>query len=359
LWLNKFSSVFSVVNTPSSNPPLRADARRYALVDAVKGAASQLIVWHHLAFYGPMSDYAGTLWPGLFSWFSQNARLAVQAFLVVGGFLAARSIEGAAGGDSIARRIWRRYVKLASPYVPALLIAVAAAALARHLMTNDSIPAAPTAAQFLAHVALLQGVLGFDSLSAGVWYVAIDFQLYCLLLLVLRLARRVSPGAPELGHALVLALAAASMFSFNRDPAWDDWALYFFGAYGLGAMAWRGTRRGRIGAWAAGAAALAVGALIVDYRSRLLVALLTAAGLGLARFGGLLETWPRSRLLAWLGRISYSVFLIHYPVCLVTNAIFARYVPHTAPLQFGGMLLSWIMSLAAGALLCRFAERRD
>ena len=67
-----------------------AVASRLAFVDALKAVASQFIVLHHLAFYGPMSDVANDLAPALFSWLSQNARLAVQVFLVIGGFLAAQ-----------------------------------------------------------------------------------------------------------------------------------------------------------------------------------------------------------------------------------------------------------------------------
>ena len=167
---------------------------RLAFIDATKAIASQLIVLHHLAFYGPMSNYAHPLAPELFSWLSQYARVAVQAFLVIGGFLAVQSL--APGGHFIPKPVpallSKRYLKLAPPYICALLFAIAAAPIAGHLTTHESIPEFPTLAQFIAHVFLLQSVLGFDGLSAGVWYIAIDFQLYALLLLAL-----CSPTAPR------------------------------------------------------------------------------------------------------------------------------------------------------------------
>ncbi|MDR0576320.1 MAG: acyltransferase [Candidatus Accumulibacter sp.] len=335
-------------------------ASRLPLIDAVKAVASQLIVLHHLAFYGPMSDHARVLCPELIDWLSQHARIAVQAFLVVGGYLAARALarDENAAARPVGKRLWRRYLKLALPYAAVLLLAVAAAAVSRRLIAHDSIPGAPTLLQFAAHVALLQNLLGFDSLSAGVWYIAIDFQLYAVLLLILRSARHFRPERPEFGRGCVVALIAASLYVFNRNPAWDDWAIYFFGAYGLGAVARWGTRPGRIDGWAAATAAVAAAALIVDYRPRILVALLTAAGLGLAHYGGVIAAWPESRLLAWLGRISYSVFLVHFPVCLVVNAVFERFAPHAPAIQLGGMFLAWIASLACGALLHRAVERR-
>ena len=39
------------------------------------------------------------------------------------------------------------------------------------------------------------------------------------------------------GAGAVVAGVAASLWGFNRDAQWDVWAVYFFGAYGLGMMA--------------------------------------------------------------------------------------------------------------------------
>ena len=56
------------------------------------GATVMVIVLHHLAFYGPMSDHAAPLMPGLIHWLADPARMVVQVFLVVGGYLAALSL---------------------------------------------------------------------------------------------------------------------------------------------------------------------------------------------------------------------------------------------------------------------------
>lgn len=340
---------------------VRSAPQRLHFIDALKAVASQLIVLHHLAFYGPMSDYAQTLSPGLFSWFSQYARIAVQAFLVMGGFLAALALarDGRLTDKPLGRLIWQRYLKLAMPYGVALVLAIAGAAFARALITHESIPAAPSVAQVVAHLFLLHGVLGFDGLSAGVWYVAIDFQLYTSLLIVLWLARRFSPAATaNTGLVCVIALITVSLYYFNLNPAWDNWAIYFFGAYGLGAIAYWGTRRNHVTWWAIATAILAGGALVVDYRSRILVALIVALMLGLSRSLDLIATWPQTRLLGWLGQISYAVFLVHFPVCLAVNALFECFFPHTPGIQLAGILIAWSGSIGCGAVLYRHVESR-
>ncbi|NBO77933.1 MAG: acyltransferase, partial [Betaproteobacteria bacterium] len=63
---------------------VRPPSQAAAVVDLLKALACSLIVLHHLAFYGPMSDHADDLFPGIFDWLSQHGRLAVQVFLVLG-----------------------------------------------------------------------------------------------------------------------------------------------------------------------------------------------------------------------------------------------------------------------------------
>lgn len=337
--------------------------QRLAFIEALKAIACQLIVLHHLAFYGPMSDRASQLAPDLVAWLSNHGRLAVQAFLVIAGFLAARAV--APQGRLLARApsvlVGKRYLRLVVPYVVVLTLAIASAAIARGWMQHDSIPAPPTSAQVLAHALLLHDLLGFEALSAGLWYVAIDFQLFALFLAVLWLARWVegqtrAPG--WLGPALVGGLALASLFFFNRDPGWDRWALYFFGAYAMGAAAFWISSRPNAARWLAFLVLSVVAALTLEFRSRIAAALSVAVLLVLASRTGVLTQWPRHRGVALLGRISYAVFLVHFPVCLLVNAAFVRFLPANAGFHAFGMLAAWVASVGVGALFYRLVESR-
>jgi peptidoglycan/LPS O-acetylase OafA/YrhL len=57
-----------------------------------------------------------------------------------------------------------------------------------------------------------------------------------------------------------------------------------------------------------------------------------------------------------MATISFSVFLVHFPVCLVVNAAFTRFVSDQPHEQALGMLLAWAASLAAGAAFYRWVE---
>ncbi len=329
------------------------------MIDLLKAISAQLIVLHHLSFYGPMSDIAYELAPRLIDWLFGQARLAVQVFLVVGGFLAARSLAYRAGPIKRPQLLMlRRYCRLALPLWAAIALAVACAACARSLYPQASDPAAPEMLQVLAHLALLQDILGFDALSAGIWFVAIDFQLYALMVGLLWFSGIMGTGAHRrLSVVLVSGLALASLFYFNRNPAWDGWAVYFFGAYAMGALAFWANEGRHPAAWLALMAAGAMAALMLDFRSRIVVALFTAVLLGLT-FRSMQQLPSRlARPLAFLGDISYSMFLVHYPVCLVVNAVFGRTFPADPLANALGMLLAWCLSLLAGALFHRYVEK--
>jgi len=330
------------------------NANRMPLIDAFKAIASQLIVLHHLAAYGPLAGAAQEVAPGTIGWFYDYARIAVQVFLVVAGFLAARAMspQGGALAGSPWPLIAKRYVRLAIPYFVAIALAVAGAALARVWMNDEAIPAPPTLAQLAAHALLLQSVLGFDSLSAGLWYIAIDFQLFALMTLLLW-AGRLGGGAP----VLVLAMAAVALFWFNRNENLDNWAIYFFGSYGLGAAAWWAGDRRRLSAWAAVVTCLAIAALVIDFRLRIAVALAVAVALAFSQRSGLLESWPEWPVLAFLGRISYSLFLVHFPICLLANALFVRLGLSAPGVALAFMALAWGASIAVATLFYRWVEK--
>ncbi len=343
-----------------------AQDKQYVLINLLKAVAAQLIVLHHLAFYGPMADHARVLAPALFDWLADDARIAVQVFLVIGGFLAAKSLspKGHPGIDNPLRTIYRRYLKLAPPFLVAMLLAIGASALASMWMTHPSISAPPSFAQFSAHALLLHDVLGYEALSAGAWYVAIDFQLYALMTLLLWAGGRFAAGRLQgwVMPVVVVVAVSGSLFFFNRESSWDISALYFFGSYGLGVLAWWASDTKR----PSQAVTILLGmmliptlvALAVDFRVRIALALIVACFLFV--FGRSTLSGGRSRVVSFLqsaANTSYSVFLVHFPICLVMNAVFIYFIDLQPGMQAIGVGAAWATSMLAGAFFHRWVER--
>lgn len=347
---------------PMTTPSLRS---RILLVDLLKAVAAQFIVLHHLAWYGPLSDHAATLFPlfaSIDSWLADYGRYAVAVFFVTGGFLAAQTLSprGLNPATAPGCLIRDRYLRLVLPFAVALLLAIAASTLARQWMTHDSIGSPPGFLQLLAHLALLHGVLGIESLTAGAWYVAIDFQLYVLLVLLLWLGQRIyrrsvaNEASAEFSRAIpVLLLALAALFYFNRDARWDATGLYFFGAYALGigsGWAIRSSRRNQL-LWLIAIAGGA--ALLIDFRPRIAIAVATALTLGCTR---LHMTRFEMKYLHYFGGTSYALFLVHFPVCLLVNAGFEHFTSATPAISAWGLLVAWLVSNLVADLFHRYVE---
>lgn len=355
------------IHVSTDIPSFSSRSQELPLVDLGKALASQLIVWHHLALYGPMCEVAESLAPALRDWLVEQGRLAVQVFLVMAGFLAARSMlphpaaEPRATG--VAAAIGRRFLRLAEPAWVALLAAMFAAWVARALIDHPTIPEAPTLLQVLAHLLMIQDVAGLEALSAGVWYVAIDLQLFALVALLCGLRRGIArPARSALTALLLLAGVTLSLLLFNREPDLDVWAIYFVGAYGLGMLAhWAASARrpvSRIG-WLLAILTLTGLALWLDWRVRILLAGTSALVLALLVPLDLrLPAWL-ARPVAALSHISYTVFLLHYPVLLLTGALIGRLWPDAPQVHALGLVLAWALSLLAGWALQSALDGRE
>lgn len=337
---------------------------RFSVIDGLKVLASQTIVLHHLASYGPLADAAHACFPALFEWLFGYGRIAVQVFLVAGGFLAARSLAPAgvlidAGAFEL---LTRRYIRLALPLVAAVLLAVFCAGVARGMMVDDAIPAAPGAFQVLAHVFLLHDLVGVPALSAGVWYVAIDFQLYALTIALLWLARRMvrdAVQAERAGMAVLGAVAVLSLFSLNRDSDWDVAAPYHFAAYSIGMFSFWLTARRRLPVfWISVALLTVLVSLALAFRLRLAVALAVAIVVATYVRTGMLADWFSAERIGRLARSSYALFLVHFPVCLIVNAVFALAGQSSPAAVLAALGLAWGLSMGLAGVFHREVELR-
>lgn len=348
---------------------LHASTAPIPIIHLLRALGSHLIVWHHLAFYGPVSDIAYTTSPVFFDWLVDYGRMAVQIFFVMGGFVTARKLSRPQRWTPrvLGSEIVARYRRIGIPYLAALVVAVVANEVARRSMEHESISATPSVKQLVAHAVFLQDVLDYEPLTAGIWYLAIDFQLGILALLVLAVVQWARGGGsdPEAGFRaaqwVFWPLAGVSLLWLNRFEQFDHYAFYFFGSYFTGmVVAW--TLAGRLPRWSLVAyVALIAAALAVDWRPRLFVSAATA----LMIFGAEMTRERRTTWTSWIGGLaqfwgdrSYSLFLIHFPVCLVLTAWVADYVvdrPHAA---LGVMILEYAVSLIAAVAFYRLIEAR-
>jgi peptidoglycan/LPS O-acetylase OafA/YrhL len=349
---------------------------RMLWLDAIRAIACQVIVLHHLSIYGPVAHATRELAPSLIGWLDDYGRIAVQVFLVIGGFLFMRARTGRSAPDlrELGAAVVRRWQRLFLPFYGALALVLLAAIPARAWLAGDWVPQSPDAATLLAHFTGLYDYLGVEALSAGAWYVTIDLQLHAL---TLALAWMAGHGSPRPGQqarmflGLILAAAALSLLWINRHPEWDVQPLYFFGSFALGIAAGglapgAPTDARRFGWLMLGLTAIA---LLIEWRLRIAVALVCAMAVsaGLRGGGAQFDNWIVDaaaggrlilrRLIAFLADISYSLFLVHFAVCVLVNAVFVRFTDQTPALAALFFLMAWLLSVPVAAGLSRLLER--
>jgi peptidoglycan/LPS O-acetylase OafA/YrhL len=342
-----------------------APSGRLGLIDALRGLAAATVVLHHLCSYGPLPDRAAALVPQFIEWTWNYGRMAVQVFLVISGFVTALALGRTPIGPSgFLRFAARRYVRLGFPYGAALLYLLALWALIPPRLAAFPLFDAFSVRGLLAHAAFLQDILRFPSLSAGIWYLAIDFQFglffYAILLghrgLVRAFRVRSGRGDAALLVAVALPWPLASVFAWNLVPENDIWVVYYLGSLFLGAFgAWALAGRVPRAVFWLYVGAIGVG-LALHWRTRLALALAT----GLVLYGSGRANWRGGGTpapLRALGRISYSLYLVHYPTTWAVQSLGSRLWDGSPAAALLGMGAALVASLLAAAVLYRLVER--
>lgn len=151
-------------------------------VDLLKAAACQLIVLHHLCFYGPMADHARPLAPALDRLAGRPGPHGSSGLPCRGGLSGCKP-QPPAGTGAPGRATVQPLPASGGAACSRPAVCRTGQCTGRPMDDAcDSLSAPPTLGQGLAHLLLVQDVLGVDALSAGVWYVAIDLQLYALVM---------------------------------------------------------------------------------------------------------------------------------------------------------------------------------
>ena len=348
----------------------------FLLVDFLKTFAALTIILHHFSSYGQIAEDARQLLPGLMTFLFEYGRYAVQIFLVMGGYLAAQSLTRAGSlknSRDVLKTIINRYLRLFAPYVVALLVTIACAWVARFWVQDEFVGESETMSQLLAHLFFLQGILGLDAISAGVWYVAIDWQLYAILALMLGMF----PGYRSLVWVMTV-VCVASLLYFNRHGEYENYFIYFIGAYGLGVLAQlcKNYPDPLVNRFARIVIAL-IGMVLMlaslqEFWLRNILAYVVAIALifwgdvaykdpGLDHKRGYRHYRAHKLVNAilWGSRRSYCAFLLHFSLILLANSLYIGWgmsLRHDGMMALALMMMALVASWMAANYLYRWVE---
>jgi peptidoglycan/LPS O-acetylase OafA/YrhL len=331
----------------AASPPRKSE--RLAFIDALRGLAALAVAAYHLERYGPLAEPASRLIAGPIEEVIRRGWMGVQIFYVISGFVIAYSLRDAwMTPGYLGNYALRRSLRLDPPYWTTIAVSLAIFFLVPVFQWPPPMDSAPSWPQFGWHFLYLQNVMGYDNLSVGLWTLCIEVQFYLLYASVFGLAQRTCGAARWQagggGTALALwfaPIAVVSLLTYNHDEAFTGpWfaglapfqseacMLHYFWMFFLGMLVhW--TLAGRLPAWLL-VVYLALMALrfgwpevhessrtgLVHYSWSIEVAVTALAGSAIYLVGraGRFATAGNWRPLQFLGLISYSLYLIHYPV---------------------------------------------
>ena len=313
-----------------------------------------------------MADTLKIRWGAMVDILFQDARMVVQIFLVSAGYLVARSLSTKEITAPLSM-ILRRYVRLLPASVAALALTLLATEVMRHTIDSAALqsgyeswlPSEPSWLKLVSHLLFLQDILQIDALTVGVWYIAIDLQLFITTVLIMWALNRVGGKNFSFAHyALFGGLCVSSFWFFNLTPDLDNYAVYFFGAYGLGLLAfWASKQRLALVVFVF-TIAMALGSFVFEPRARVLIAVVTSLCLYFStRLGAAKGFVSKAKYIHLLSDSSYALFLNHFAVIIMLSGVWLHFKLQSEVSAWIFITVGWIFSFIYSLLLHQYVEK--
>ncbi len=297
---------------------------RFAFVDALRGVAAMSVVVFHI-YKQNLLRHAERPFPEPFHSLFVNGYLGVYIFFVLSGFVIAHSVRGyRITPGFVGRFALRRSLRLDPPYWAAIAAAIVIAVTANQAVGDTQHIPVPSATDVIAHVFYLQGFLHVPNILGVFWTLCLEIQFYLIYVVLLGVTQRLADRRIFVfGPLFVLSIVLGSGAVFwGRALCLWAWPFFFAGVI----TSWHLDGKVSTGTW--GLVLLATCACGFDDVARVTVAIATASALLVASLvqgkGGRswLEELSLGRVLQYLGRISYSLYLTH----LLVGSKSARFV---------------------------------
>jgi len=276
---------------------LAGERARIELIEPLRGLAALAVAWYHLTVRGNILPEGSWIRAtGEFGW------LGVEVFFVISGFIIPYSLWR--GHFRIRKDLGiflaKRIIRLDPPYLVAIVLLIllgsASAFIPGYAKSSPTI----TVPQVLCHLGYLNAFLGYEWLSPVFWTLAIEFQYYVLVALAFPLF------ASRIGTHRLVALALLTLSGVLLDQG--QFVFRYGGLFSLGIV----TFQKHLGLWSV---RQYLGLLVtISFFTILTLGLLngvvgTATALLIAFYN-----IRRNRTLALLGAMSYSLYLMHWPI---------------------------------------------
>lgn len=351
--------------------PATSEPQRYQFVDALRGLAALGVLLAHAYHSTVMVKAFDTFVPPGVGHLLGFGVLGVPIFFVLSGFVIAHSLRNnSLCAGSIGHFILRRQIRLDPVYWVVLALALLLLAF-EHALPAAYTPPFPSINVVLLNAFYLHKVTGPSNYSiVGVaWTLCLEIQFYLLFILLMAVGKkgrslRAGFSFTNWSVALVGLSGAACLVIkyFYLDNAWFFSFWYYFVAGVLAYLAWQRLIAPR---WlwaflALFAASATISPVPPSAHSTamggMMAGIFTALALYATGSAGVIGSWGGGAALQWLGRISYSLYLIHLSVLSLILRLGFKMTGTNPAFALVWSALALAASVGAALLLYRFIE---
>jgi peptidoglycan/LPS O-acetylase OafA/YrhL len=319
-------------------------------LDSLRGIAALWVVLFHAESGGHLAAltayFSGWLTLSLF----QSGHLGVAVFFVLSGFVIAHSLRNASMSLAFFQNfILRRFLRLSPPYYVAIVFVLIANIL------SSSIKSEPllfldqpfSIERLLAHLGYVQTLLGFTGFDSVYWTLGLEMQFYIVFCTLIGcshwLERSGKPGT-RLTFGLAAIVAALFPMGIVDHQGLDATFLPLWVSFLLGVFAyWAWKRRLKPIFFYLYAISLLIPSIVQQSMFEIAAILIAILLLEVGR-GNRMQSWLNHSWLQFLGRISYSLYLIHNPLSGIIFFVAYKLLPQS--------MASTTLTLIATVVIC-------
>lgn len=357
--------------TASIHPSAQRLHGRFLFLDALRGIAAVSVALFHFnnEWASPTYREFSALLPDAVLAVWHRLDLGVEIFFVLSGFVIAHSMAGQRVDLRYAGNfILRRSIRLDPPYWLILAITMLwpyllfPTLVSPPLMDPGFFEKFGGVKWFVINMFYLPNLLGQKTLVSVAWTLCLEVQFYLAYLTVLFLGHAAGNVWPhfrtrliQVVFAILTLTSVAYWFTAPNTNATNTFIGRWW-MFGSGVFIYMALRRH----WSAWRAALALALLIATAITRHEpLAIAVAATAGVIYFVGVrgkLQSWLSWRWLQYLGRVSYSLYLVHWMVGIATLTAIQKFGDSSPTALTTGVVMALAMSLIAADLLNRTIE---
>jgi exopolysaccharide production protein ExoZ len=272
--------------------------------------------------------------------------LGVTIFFVISGFVLPLSLTKGYALVDYHRFLAKRFIRIEPTYAVSIAISLAILLIKTRLAPN-AIPYPFILNQFLAHFAYLIPFTSYDWYNTVYWTLAIEFQFYLLIALVFPIWNKGTGYA--IGIACCFSCLAFLQGVLPQVGLLSKAPLFAAGMLALTALRAE-TSRGRYLAFFTAAIIALIHEVATDADGAGLFAIATVA---------VIVLWKAPVTpLRYLGTISYSLYISHYPIVFLTNQAARYYLGDEGhPLLYVVAFGNFVLTLVIAHYMYRFIEK--